>query len=124
MSILISCLLIVSSLEHLNKVRAYILNDDRITIMCYVVIKTPLLLKNHKFVESSSRKDILCILSLSHGYKPISEMRKREIISRSSIILTSDIDESEKVYEANEVILKKAKFIHQYSEFVSYFNIK
>jgi len=91
--------------------------------MSYAVVEVPLLLKNKSTLNSSSGY-LLCLLSVSHGYKPISEMKRRKIISRNSTILISDIDESEKVYRDNEVVLKKAEYIHQYSEFVKYFIIK
>ncbi|KKN41686.1 hypothetical protein LCGC14_0720810 [marine sediment metagenome] len=45
-------------------------------------------------------------------------------VNNLSAILTSNIDESEKVYKNNEVILRKARFIYQYSEFDSYFDKK
>jgi len=117
---LIGCLHIVTSLEGLNRVRAYILNDNRIGIMCYAVIDAPLLLKDKKTISSSNGK-LLCLLSVSHGYRPISEMIRIKAIQRYSTILISDIDESEKVNRDNEVVLKKAKYIHQYSKFISYF---
>ncbi|MEE9377004.1 MAG: hypothetical protein V3V33_03105 [Candidatus Lokiarchaeia archaeon] len=123
MNVLIGVLHIVESIERLNKVRAYILSDSSIGIMCYAVIEVPLLLKNKSTLNSSSGS-LLCLLSVSHGYRPISGMKRRKIISKNSTILISDIDESEKVNRDNEVLLKKAKYIHQYSEFVRCFNTK
>lgn len=123
MDLLISCLHVVENMEKLNKIRAYILSDNRITIMCYAVVETPLLLKNNSTLNSSNG-NLLCLLSVSHGYKAISEMKRRKMISRDSTIITSDIDESEKIYRNNEVIIGKARYIYQYSDFVRYFDIK
>jgi hypothetical protein len=122
MDVLIGCLHVVESLEMLNKIRSYILSTTGIGIMCYAVVRLPLLLKN-KSIFNTASKEALCILSVSHGYKPISEMRRRKIISKHSTIFISDIDDSEKVCEGDEVVLQKARYIHKYSNFIGYFDI-
>jgi hypothetical protein len=123
MNLLIGCLLVVEDIKELNNVRRYIRsNNNNIGIMCYAVVKAPLYLKSKKVINSSLRGDLLCILSISHGYDPISMMIKRRILPRSSTILISDIDDSEKIRKGDEVLLKKAVYIHNYSGFIGYFN--